>query len=72
MYSCWVRDMILFAVKCSRNPQSLTDEDFAGLEAHGLKTSGVMELISMSALAVYANILADATAMEEDEMFSTL
>jgi hypothetical protein len=29
-----------------------------------------MELIAMAALAVYANILADATGMEADEMFS--
>ena len=28
-----------------------------------------MELIAMSAFAVYANIIADATAMEPDEMF---
>ncbi len=31
-----------------------------------------MELISMSALAVYANIVADATKVENDEMFSQL
>ncbi len=31
-----------------------------------------MELVAMSALAVYANIIADATAMEADEMFSRL
>src|SRR6185436_10038960 len=30
-----LRDMILFAVKCSRNPQSLTDEDFGNLRQHG-------------------------------------
>jgi hypothetical protein len=31
-----------------------------------------MELIAMSAFAVYANIIADATAMEPDEMFETI
>jgi hypothetical protein len=30
----------------------------------------LVELIAMSALAVYANIIADATAMEADEMFA--
>jgi hypothetical protein len=31
-----------------------------------------MELIAMSALAVYANIIADATGMEPDAMFDTI
>jgi hypothetical protein len=31
-----------------------------------------MEIIAISALAVYANIIADATAMEPDQMFETL
>jgi hypothetical protein len=31
-----------------------------------------MEIIAISAFAVYANIIADATAMESDQMFSTL
>ena len=37
-----------------------------------MKQSEVMELVAMSAFAVYANIIADATAMEPDEMFQTL
>ena len=39
---------------------------------HGLKQSEIVELIAMSAFADYANIIADATAMDPDEMFSTL
>jgi hypothetical protein len=31
-----------------------------------------MELVSVSALAVYANIVADATAVPPDEMFGQL
>ena len=65
-----LRDMIRFAVKCSRTPQGLTEEDFGELRQHGLKTSEIVELVAMSALAVYANIIADATAMEADRMFS--
>jgi uncharacterized peroxidase-related enzyme len=67
-----LRDMILFAVKCSRAPQSLTEADYETLRQHGLKQSEIMEVIAMSALAVYANIIADATAMEADTMFNTL
>ena len=67
-----VRDMILFALKCSKNPQGILDGDLAKLYRHGLSRSQVMEIIAMAALAVYANIIADATAMEPDEMFSMI
>ena len=67
-----IRDMILFAVKCSRNPQSLTSADYDTLRSHGLKQSEIVEVIAMSAFAVYANIIADATAMEPDAMFDTV
>ena len=50
-------------------PQSLVEEDFERLRGHGLKQSEIVEVIAMSALAVYANIIADATAMSSDEMF---
>ena len=66
------RDMILFAIKCAKNPQGLVDGDMAKLYGHGLTISQVVELIAMSAFAVYANIIADATAMEPDGMFSAI
>ncbi len=46
-----LRDMILFALKCFRDPQGLTDADYDILRQHGLKSSAIMELIAMSALA---------------------
>jgi len=67
-----LRDMILFAIKCSRDPQALVTGDFDNLRQHGLKNSEIVEVIAMSALAVYANIIADATAMEADEMFDKI
>ena len=66
------RQMILFALKCSRNPQSLVESDYTLLLKHGLTQSQIVELISMSALAVYANIIADATAMDPDPMFEEI
>jgi uncharacterized peroxidase-related enzyme len=66
------KQMILFALKCSRNPQSLVASDFALLSKQGLSQSQIVELISMSALAVYANIIADATAMDPDPMFEQI
>lgn len=65
-----VRDIILFGLKCAQDPQSLTEEDYDGLRRHGLAQSEIMEVISMAALAVYANTIADATGMSSDAMFS--
>lgn len=63
------RDIIAFAVKCARTPQGLHDDDIAAMRSHGLGDAELMELIAMSALAVYANTLADAMAVEPDSMF---
>jgi alkylhydroperoxidase family enzyme len=64
-----VRDIILFAVKCARNPQSMTEADYASLHGHGLNDEDIMELISVIGLAVYLNIVADATGVTPDDMF---
>jgi uncharacterized peroxidase-related enzyme len=64
------RDIIVFGLNCARDPQSLTDADFVSLREHGLGNAEIMEAISMAALAVYANTIADATGMPADAMFS--
>src|ERR1700694_2777253 len=56
-----LRQMLVFALKCARAPQSLGTEDYAKLREFGLSNKEIVEIISMSAVAVYANILADAT-----------
>jgi uncharacterized peroxidase-related enzyme len=67
-----LRNMILFAVRCSRDPRGLTRADFDKLKEQGLDQAEIMELVAMSALAVYANIIADATAMEADAIFDEI
>ena len=62
--------MILFGLKCSREPQKISEADYENLRQHQLGQPEIFELIAMSGLAVYANILADATAMEADAMFT--
>jgi len=64
-----IRDIILFAVKCARNPQGMTREDYASLHGHGLTDEDIMELISVIGLAVYLNVVADATGVTPDDMF---
>jgi len=66
------RAILSFGLKCARNPQSLEASDFERLKRVGLTDPEIVEVISMSALAVYANILADATGIADDGMFQTL
>ncbi len=66
-----LRDMILFGLKCSKNPQGISEADYEKLRHHGLNQPEILELIAMSGLAVYANIMADATGMEADAIFVT-
>ena len=66
------RAILLFGLKCARDPQSLDDGDFDSLRKVGLAETEIIEVISMSALAVYANILADATGVADDAMFQTV
>jgi uncharacterized peroxidase-related enzyme len=63
------RRILEFGLKCARDPQSLGPSDFEALAAEGLSQSEILETISMSALAVYLNIVADATGVIPDEMF---
>lgn len=67
-----LRDMVRFCVKCARDPQGVEKADYDVLIGRGLSRSVLVELVAMSALAVYANIIADATAMEPDDMFTSL
>jgi len=67
--SARVRDIVSFGMKCARDPQSLRGEDYETLKHHGLSEAQILELICLSALAVYANIIADATGVEADTMF---
>lgn len=64
-----VRAIVLFGVKCARNPQGMTPDDYASLHSHGLNDEDIMELISVIGLAVYLNIVADATGVPPDDMF---
>src|SRR4029450_12093989 len=42
-----LRDMILFAMKCARDPQAVADDDCAGLKKDGFYETQIMALISM-------------------------
>lgn len=70
MHSHILRDILNFGIKCAKDPQCLTSDDFKSLEKYNLTPSEIIELISVVGLAVYLNIFVDATGVISDEMFS--
>ncbi len=67
-----LREKIIFSLKCAREPRKMNASDYDKLRKHGITMSQSLELVAMAGLAVYANIMADATAMEPDEIFEAL
>jgi uncharacterized peroxidase-related enzyme len=65
-----LRDMLMFGLKCAMHPRTIGEPDIRALRGHGLDDGEILELIAMSGLAVYANIMADATAVPADAMFA--
>ena len=53
-------------------PNEIISRNYANLHRHGLGQPEILELIAIAGLAVYANIMADATGMEEDTIFAAL
>jgi uncharacterized peroxidase-related enzyme len=64
------RDVILFGLKCAAHPRDITQADIARLRAYGMNEAEIVEAIATASLAVYANIIADATGMNADAMFA--
>src|ERR1700719_1981126 len=60
------RDIVRFSVKAGTDPKSLTDEDFNVLKRHGIDDSEIIEVVGMSAFAVYAITIAEALKLEID------
>ena len=65
-----LKDVLNFGIKCAKDPQSLTFEDFKTLEHHNFTQTEIIEIISVVGLAVYLNIFVDATRVASDAMFS--
>jgi uncharacterized peroxidase-related enzyme len=66
-----IRDILHFATRCANAPHELRDEDFAKLNRHGLVNEEILEVIATASAAVYASIIAEATDIEPDAMFTT-
>ncbi len=61
------REAVDFAVRVARDPTSTNSDDFKKLGALGYSTNEIMELIAMAGMAVFYNLLADASGVKLDQ-----
>ncbi|NKB71568.1 MAG: peroxidase-related enzyme [Candidatus Latescibacteria bacterium] len=60
------RAILKFALKTTRDPRSVTDEDFQALQRHGLSDGEIMEVIMMAAWSDLLNTFTDVTQVPVD------
>ncbi|CAM2070361.1 Carboxymuconolactone decarboxylase family protein [Sulfidibacter corallicola] len=60
------RDILKFAVKAAKDPNSIQDEDYRKLKENGLNHKEILELVMMSAFINFINTWADASGIEID------
>lgn len=61
------KKIMKFALRCAEDPQALKDEDYEGLRKLGVSDEEMVEVIAMSALSVFLNILADGMKISLDD-----
>lgn len=62
---------ILFAVKCAASPSQMSEEDFEDLRMEGVSDEEIVDVIALAALGNYLDTVADALAMDIDDVFKT-
>jgi uncharacterized peroxidase-related enzyme len=68
-----VRVIIQFCVKMSKNPQSVTNEDFDRMREFGVSDEEILEIVIVAAHAVSADIIADTLKVPvESDVYAAL
>jgi alkylhydroperoxidase family enzyme len=60
------RKIVKFGLRAAKNPQGLTDADFAELKDLGISDGEIAELVMMAGFASLLDIWADAIRVEND------
>jgi uncharacterized peroxidase-related enzyme len=60
------RKIIKFAIKCADAPLSLQEADYEQIRSYGITDSEITEIITLAALALYFETLANALKLELD------
>jgi uncharacterized peroxidase-related enzyme len=68
-----VREIIQFCIKMSKNPQSMTNNDFDRLREFGVSDEEILEIVIVASHAVSADIIADTLKVPvESDVYSAL
>lgn len=62
---------IRFALKCASTPSSMIEKDFEELRVEGVSDSEIVDIVALAALGNYLDTVADAFAMDIDDVFKT-
>lgn len=62
---------ILFAMKCAGSPSQMSEKDFEDLRVEGVSDEEIVEVIALAALGNYLDTVADALAIDIDDVFKT-
>jgi uncharacterized peroxidase-related enzyme len=60
------RDIVKFGVKVGISPESMCDADYQVLHQHGINDMEIIEIVAMSAFAMYAITVAEALKLDVD------
>ncbi len=63
-----VQAIVAFGVKAAMSSNDLTEEDFDKLRDMGISEAEIVEIVALSGMGVYLNIVADALKIEVDDM----
>jgi alkylhydroperoxidase family enzyme len=62
-----LRDIVTFALKTAKRPRDLVAADYDVLRSHGLGDDEIVQIVMVSAYAVFNDILADGLKMPVEE-----
>jgi uncharacterized peroxidase-related enzyme len=63
-----VQAIVAFGVKSAMSSNDVAEEDFENLRDMGISDAEIVEIVALSGLGVYLNIVADALKIDVDEM----
>ena len=63
-----VQAIVAFGVKAAMSTNELTDADYDKLRDMGISDAEIVEIVALSGMGVYLNIVADALKIEVDDM----
>ena len=62
--------IVAFAVKSAKTPTAVGQADYDALREMGISDAEIVEIVTLAALGVYLDVLADALKVDVDEFIT--